>query len=141
MVTVTIRENGRKRVKFFTEGKSRTEQSHRKRVNINTIVSKYRKTGLFPQRQDQPTYGDFSGIEDFHACQNRIIAARDDFMSIPSEIRKRFGNDVGNLLDFINDPENLQEAIELGLVAEPPEPEKVATTEPPEPEDTPEAIN
>lgn len=50
-------------------------------------------------------------------------------------MRKRFANDPAEFLAFINDPENSQEAIKLGLaieaVPEPtPEPQKVIVVNP-----------
>lgn len=135
MITVTKRENGTKRVRFFTEGASMTEQSHKKRVNINTIIAKYRKTGFLEGRVENPSYGDFTGTVDFHEANNRILSARKEFQKIPSDIRKRFHNDVGELLEFLNNPENRQEAIEIGLLnKEPAQPEIVQ----PEPNQEPE---
>ena len=61
-------------------------------------------------------YGDFTNIEDFHNANNRIIQAREDFLALPSEIREQFDNDPGQLVEFINDPDNIEEAQEMGLL-------------------------
>ena len=107
----------RKRVQIKFTQESKTEQSHMAALNVNKIVAKYQKTGLLPNRQGkEPMYGDFTGIEDFHTCQNRIAQAKTDFMSLPSDIRERFHNDPGELVQFINDPDNIEEARELGLL-------------------------
>jgi hypothetical protein len=37
------------------------------------------------------------------------------FMSLPAKIRSRFQNDPGAFLDFVQNPENRDEMIELGL--------------------------
>lgn len=133
MKTITTeRENGTRRVQILTEGPSVVEQSHRKACNINTIVAKAHKTGLFPERVDSPTYGDFTGTTDFHAAQNRIIKATMDFQMLPSGIRTRFDNDPGKLMDFLQDPDNAAEAIELGLL---PQPEITEPVQPPAPEE------
>lgn len=137
-VKTTERENGTRRVQMNTGSKSRVEQSHKKECNINTIVAKAHKTGLFPQRLDVPKYGDFTTAVDFHQAKNSIHQANDDFMSLPSEIRNRFENDPGKLLDFINDPDNSKEAVKLGLLQGPAEPEIAAPAEsekPPEQEE------
>jgi phage internal scaffolding protein len=112
------RENGTLRVQSVPEGKSRTEQSHQKAVNINTIVAKARK-GI-PPRVNNGTgvYGDFSSGIDFHEMQNRITDAMLDFMSLPATTRAKFDNDPGKLLDFIANPANAEEARELRLLPE-----------------------
>lgn len=58
-------------------------------------------------------------------------------MSLPAELRKRFRNDPGMLLAFLEDPQNRAEAESLGLVdrmpvvdSSPPEPAPVAPVEP-----------
>ena len=112
------------------EKKVVTEQHSAKEVDINQIVKKAKRTGLFPQRTDRPRYGDFVGVTDFHEAQNRLIEAGEDFMKLPSHVRERFKNDPGELLQFINDPDNLEEAQTLGLV---PKQESMGTKQPVEP--------
>lgn len=104
------------RVRTMPVGDSRTEQSHKSVVNVNTIMAKYKKTGLFPQRTTVPTYGDFTGYDDFHQTQNRVAEARSNFMTLPARIRKMFDNDPGKLLEFVLDADNRSEAIEMGLL-------------------------
>lgn len=132
-VVTKRKSNGSRRVVQFCTDESRTEQSHRRECNINTIVAKAKKTGLFPQRTDRPRYGDFTGIVDYHEALTRVGEAKDDFMKLPSEIRSRFDNDPGKLVAFISDPENRSEAERLGLVPRTPggdlaSPERTETT-------------
>ncbi len=142
------RENGSRRVQLQCDEPTVTEQAHKNHVDINTIVKKYQKTGELPGASGSGTYGDFDLAEDFHDAQNRLIAADEIFMNVPSDIRKRFGNDAGQFLEFVNDPENLVEAQEMGLVPKPkksvPEvgervnpPEKPAPDPPARPEGSP----
>ena len=118
-IITTKRENGSRRVQINTGRESKVEQSHKNECNINTIVAKAHKSGLFPTRTDSPKYGDFSGAMDFHEAHNRINDAQRDFMLLPSEIRNRFENNAGKLIDFINNPDNVEEAIKLGIVPKP----------------------
>lgn len=113
------RKNGTLRVQFQCEGPSKVEQSHRDEVNINSIMAKYQKTGLFPQRTTTPKYGDFSSGIEFHEAMSRIREAERDFLDLPPDIRSRFENDPGQLVDFLNNPENAAEAAELGLIEKP----------------------
>lgn len=118
MLQVTERPDGTRRVSRVVEGESLCEQSHRETVNINRIVARARK-GILPSGTGvQPNFGDFSSGMDYHELMNRMVDAKADFQRLPADIRKRFGNDPGNLIDFLGDPENEQEARELGLLAD-----------------------
>lgn len=128
--------------KWFTElmrpavvsyqgGVSRTEKSHRVKCNINTIVNKYRKTGLCPQRGTPGFYGDFSNVPDYQTCIEQVNIAQDAFMSLPSKVRKEFDNDPAKLLKFLDNPDNRDKAIELGILPPPPAVEEPIV--PPEP--------
>ncbi len=143
MVTiVTERGNGSKRIALELSSESNVEQSHVNECNINDIIARYNKSGLFPQRSGTPTYGDFTGATDFHDAQNRIVEAKNQFMELPADIRALFDNDPGQLLEFVLDADNKAEAVELGLLpkdASEPEPEPVPEPEPgPVPEPIPE---
>lgn len=61
-------------------------------------------------------------------------------MTLPPEIRTRFDNDPGKLIDFVADPDNRQEAQELGIVNPAPEPAKPPEV-PPEPAQQPPEAN
>ena len=50
---------------------------------------------------------------------NQIVAAQEAFNGLPAAVRKRFGNDPGQMLDFLDDPQNASEAVKLGLVDAP----------------------
>ena len=114
----SIRENGSKRVKIIIDGESKTEQSHKDVTNINKIME--RATRGIPPRvaAGNGLYGDFSSGMDLQDVMNRVTDAKRDFMSLPSHVRKRFDNDVVQLLDFISDPSNNEEAVSLGLLPE-----------------------
>jgi len=137
--TRTLRENGSYRVGVSLDAKSMTEQSHRKKCNINTIMAKARKGQMIPITEREPVFGDFTGVSDFHTAQNAVIEARSRFMELPADLRRRFGNDPGELLGFLSDPQNEAEAVELGLVARPVKPEEEAPPAPVEPVVPPEA--
>ena len=104
----------RKRVKTEIKDKSLTQQSHLKRANINHIMKNYEKTGLLPVTTAKPVYGD-TPVGDYHSALNLIREAEQTFMQVPAEIRAKFDNDAGKFLDFVNNPENEEELIKLGL--------------------------
>jgi len=102
------------RVSIFEE--SRTQQHFKSQTNINSIMDRYKKTGILPTRNDQPVFGDFSNVEDYQSSLNKLMIAQESFNQLPANIRKRFQNDPGQLIDFISKEENRDEAITLGLV-------------------------
>ncbi len=101
-------------------GKSRTQQHFTEESKMSTIMAKYTKTGIIGTGLGtrKPQFGDYTGV-DYREMQNKIIAGSELFMTIPSEIRKKFDNRVDLLLDFIDKDENRAEAIQLGLIVEP----------------------
>ena len=50
------------------------------------------------------------------------------FADLPSSIRTKFNNDPAQYLDFVQDPEKLEEMRELGLALADPEAEKEPET-------------
>jgi len=97
------------------------QQHFKDETDINNILRQFNITGLLPEAPLSPRYGDFTGIGDYHTALNQVIAAEDEFMSLPATLRARFENDPAQLIDFLNNPENLDEAISLGLVNKPAE--------------------
>jgi len=99
------------------KGKSRVEQQHRDECNINTIMRKMHAQGILPHFKQGGNFGDFTSYTHFHDMQNRIADAHEDFMRLPSELRYKFDNDPGKLVQFLENPENLSECRRLGLIA------------------------
>ncbi len=105
-----------------TEG-GRTHQSFRDECDINQIMAKYHKTGAMEQVNERAqVFGDFSGVDDYQTSLNRIIDADMAFMTLPSDVRDRMKNDPAELLRFLHDEDNREEAVSLGLVEAPAEP-------------------
>jgi phage internal scaffolding protein len=92
------------------------QQHFKDECDINTILEKFSITGILPEAPLSPRYGDFSGISDYHTAMNRVLAVKDEFESLPAQIRARFNNDPTELIEFLNDDNNRPEAEELGLV-------------------------
>ena len=102
------------------EGESLTQQCFKDEADINVIVGRYTAETAFvdplTQSQVQASFGDFTTIPDFHAAQNILALANEAFDALPAELRKRFNNDPAEVLYFLNDESNREEAIRLGLV-------------------------
>ena len=98
------------------EDASLTQQHFKDECDINNILQQFNVTGMLPESTISPRYGDFTGVVDYHSALNQVIAAEDEFMSLPAQLRARFDNDPAKLIEFLDNSENKAEAINLGLV-------------------------
>lgn len=100
----------------FDPSTSRTKQSFKDECDVNNIMARFQRTGIveFAQRF-QARYGDVRGV-DFASAMNVIAEAREMFAAMPAKLRDRFGNDPARFLEFVQDPENRDEARKLGLL-------------------------
>jgi len=106
----------RVRVAKHFHGPSLAKQAFASECDINNIMRKFEKSGLIEHLNTyQGQYGNFVAFEDYHASLNKILAADEAFAGIPSSIRKNFDNDPGQFLEFAQNPENLDQMIEMGL--------------------------
>lgn len=105
---------------------SLTQQHFRDECDINNIIERYEETGFLVDPLNpgtrQPVFGDFSVEFDYMAAQNIVADAQQRFEALPSALRKRFNNDPHELLLFLEDPKNMEEAVKLGLVNRPVDP-------------------
>lgn len=99
------------------------EQHHKDEVNINNIVKRHgmdmiAKTALLNQGEyimdDNPT-------NDFQEAMFIVTKANETFQKMPSEIRKKFNNSPAEYMDFIQNPENIDEMVSLGLAQRKPD--------------------
>jgi phage internal scaffolding protein len=98
------------------KGKSLAKQSFKEECDINTIVRMFGVTGKVPVTAIEPSYGDFSGVSDYHSAMNKIKAAEEAFMALPAKLRQKFDHDPNALLNFLENEQNRDEAIQLGLI-------------------------
>lgn len=99
------------------------QQHFKDECDINTLVERFHLTGEMPQVIEKlPSASDYEGIFDFQSAMNAIVAAQRQFMTFPAKLRARFENDPQQLLEFLEDTENREEAERLGLIEKKPEP-------------------
>lgn len=121
-------------MKFFTrydvppdvgiefEKPSLTQQHFKDECDINHIVAYYQETGVMPQGDRQPLFGDFAGIPtSFQESQNLFKEAQDKFYELPSALRKMLDNSPQKLLEFMSNPANSEACVQYGLFNKPPE--------------------
>lgn len=100
------------------QGESLTIQSMAEDADINVMMARFGVTGKMPENVRTPTYGDFSGINDFQSAMNAITEAQEAFMELPASLRARFENNPQRLLEFVSNNDNIPEARKLGLLKE-----------------------
>lgn len=93
-----------------------TKQCFKDECDINNIIRKYQKTGVLPPLNDRVAYGDFSDVGNYQDALIKLQEADEMFDSLPAQLRARFDNDTAKFLDYVDNPTNLKEMYELGLV-------------------------
>lgn len=106
----------RERVPSYPSGESLTQQSQARECDINFIMKRAQAGTLTHINPNQGIYADLSGSVDYQEALELVIAAGNAFDALDANVRKRFANDPGLFMEFINNPENYDEARKLGLV-------------------------
>lgn len=121
---ITVRANGTKKVQTVIEGETRTQQQFQDQTDINKIMEQYVKTGTITHIRNatEGVYADLSNLPSYEEAMRTIIKAEQAFKDIPAPIRQRFGNDPQQLMNFLSNPENENEAVKLGLMVRKPQP-------------------
>jgi hypothetical protein len=100
---------------------SMTQQQFKDEADINYIVSMYDSSGVMPTfhgdgQPAQPVFGDFASLPDnAQEMYNRMIEAKSNFDNLPLAVRKRFNYDPAAFLEFVDNPENLDDLVAMGL--------------------------
>lgn len=114
----------------FTEP-SRTKQSDMEAVDLNVQLAKFRKTGVMGNlRSDEPLAGDFSDIENIIDVQNRLIDLQEQFDALPAKLRSQFDHDPMQLIEWLQDENNREEAVRYGLIVETAQKQNTSVSEP-----------
>lgn len=114
--------------KEFTQP-SRTHQSFKDECDITKIVNQFREVGTI-EHTNQATpkfFQNFDPTLDLHSMRIIVDDANEAFEDMPASIRKRFNNNPAELVAFMDDSANTQEAIDLGLVTDPDTPAEPET--------------
>lgn len=69
-------------------------------VDINTIVRRFGIGPSTPLGASAGVYGDFTGVSDYESALNTVRRAEQGFMTLPADVRERFDNDPGKLIEF-----------------------------------------
>lgn len=102
----------------FTGDEGLTDQSFAKDADINNIVATFHKTGVFPEKGHE-LFLDISNAPSYQDAMQVVIDANNAFMALDAKTRKKFNNDPTEMLAFLDDAENREEAIKLGMIPAP----------------------
>lgn len=95
---------------------SKALQSAAPECDIYNIIKQFNTTGLVTHvAQGTPQYGDVSDVPDYQAALEVIMTAEEQFGALPANVRREFDNDPGKMLEFIENPDNYERGVELGL--------------------------
>lgn len=118
--------------KLYCKDPSLARQASKDEVDINQVLAKYANGGVLNVNVKEPIYADVSQLPDYRTALETVRDAESAFAELPSYVRDRFSNDPGELLAFLSNVDNRDEALELGLI-EPDKAPVVTTPAPPAP--------
>lgn len=94
-----------------------TVQDQRDECDINHIIARFEKTGVLPVRSgyENAQYLDVTELPDYQTARQTVIQAEQAFMQLDAHLRAQFNNNPAEFIDFMQNPDNVQKAIDLGL--------------------------
>lgn len=111
------RIQAQRRVPYVDNLPSKTDQSFRKEVNVNSIMAKYFKTRQIDLvKAGRGRYMDVSAIPDLMGAFDKVHRAEKAFSELPAVVRERLGNNPANMTDFVLDPKNEDLLREYGML-------------------------
>jgi phage internal scaffolding protein len=114
-----VRANGRIGYKKIYHDPTMAKQSFKESCDVNHILKKYQKTGVLPIMKNQKLYEDFADAPTYHESMNIIAKSTEQFEGLDADLRDRFNNDPYKFLEFVNNEDNSDEMIKLGLKEKP----------------------
>jgi hypothetical protein len=100
---------------------SLTQQQFKDEADINYIIAMYNSSGVMPSfhgdgQPSEPIFADFAELPDSaQEMYNQMLQAKANFDNLPLDIRKRFNYDPGAFLEFVDNPNNVDELVAMGL--------------------------
>lgn len=113
----------KKRVTIDCSQDGMTQKEFAHQTDINRLMSRYARTGTLPMNPNRGMFADVSGIGSYQESLDFVKQANKDFERLDYNIRRKFNNNPQELIDFLKDENNINEARKLGLV-EPERPKK-----------------
>lgn len=83
------------------------------------MMKKYGKGAKMFAPPVEPVFADLSEVKDLQSIEQKLVEAKDAFMKVPANIRRRFDNKPLKMIEFLNEPDNLEESYKIGLRVRP----------------------
>lgn len=98
----------------FTGKKSIVDQSAKQECDLNYLLRGLNKSRI----PVVPVVNEIRSLVgmDYQDMLFSIQRAHDSFLQLPSKVRARFGHRPEELINFVSDSKNYDEALELGLI-------------------------
>ena len=103
---------------------SHVQQCDKDSTDINKIISRYGEQcvcAACAANARQPISEDVAALssEDFNTMMQKMASLNNQFNELPADVRKKFGHNPANMLEFMQNPANQEEAAKLGLISKP----------------------
>lgn len=108
----------RKRV-FAYDGEqhpSMAKQEFKSECDVNKIVQLYRQGSPMPVQVRSGQFADVSEMPDYKTAVETVMEAEEIFGKMSMDVKNACGNTVAGFLDWVQDPDNKDQLIELGLM-------------------------
>lgn len=122
IIVETIRPDGSRRIQQdFSNCPTLTEQHTAHLTNINYLMEKYKPDELAAyiaarsQYREEILGHDFASEPEFQEAKNIVYRSKQEFESLPDDIKMSFKNHV-EFLKFIDNPANAEKMIRLGIL-------------------------
>jgi len=100
----------------FEHEETLTKEFLKEECDINYILKRYMQTGVIDHlASKKPIYDDVSSLGDLHECYRKIDAAEEAFFELPASIREKFKNDPIEFVEFVQNPNNEDALVTMGL--------------------------
>jgi len=97
---------------------SLTNQADTPGTDLNLILKRTTPQELLMGQNpfDPALFGDLPDNLDLQSMMDHTVKARDEFMKLPADVRRKFDNNEGQMYRYLHDPDNWEEAEKLGLI-------------------------
>lgn len=103
-----------------SKDKTLTVQADRDSADINRIVDKFEKGQTLTRINSRPPfYGDVSKFSGLADALMKVQETEELFMVFDAKTREKFDNDPVKFIEFLENPANRDEAIEMGIIKAP----------------------
>ena len=115
--TIIRRKNGSLDISTVNTDETMTQQQFAKDCDVNNILKFHMQSGTpLPISDRMNNFMDVSNVTEYQKSLQTVYEAQKAFDQLPSDIRAKFENSPEQLISFMEDAKNIDEAEKLGLI-------------------------